>query len=104
MVNSFGEFSPFFKRKLEKVWFGHFKIDTYKGIFSQALWRSSSFDQTLILQAEGVSASSESSGHHYLHQAIVITGEAFSRFGVLSNFSPISLHNLLHATNDGFKS
>ncbi len=31
-------------------------------------------------------------------------GEASSRLGVLPGFSPISLHNLLHATDDGLRS
>ncbi len=30
--------------------------------------------------------------------------EPFSRLGVLLGFSPISLHNLLRATSDGFRS
>jgi hypothetical protein len=34
----------------------------------------------------------------------VFLGEASSKLGVLPNFSPISLHNLLLATNDGFRS
>jgi len=36
--------------------------------------------------------------------AVVATGEASSRLGVLSGFSLISLHDLLCATGDGIKS
>jgi hypothetical protein len=39
-----------------------------------------------------------------LHWAIVVKVEVFSKFNILPNFLPISLHNLFHATSDGFKS
>ncbi len=39
-----------------------------------------------------------------MHQVVVTTREPSSRLGVLSIFSPISLHNLLHVMGDGFKS
>ncbi len=39
-----------------------------------------------------------------LRQVVVPDGEASSRLGVLSSFSPISLHNLFSASSHGFKS
>jgi hypothetical protein len=39
-----------------------------------------------------------------LRRAIVVIGEVFFRLGVLQSLSPISLHNLLHAIGDGFRS
>jgi len=39
-----------------------------------------------------------------LRRAVVAASEASSRLGVLPSFSPISLHDLLHATSDGFRS
>ncbi len=39
-----------------------------------------------------------------LHRAIVTTREAAFRLGVLQGFSPISLHDLLCAINDRFRS
>ncbi len=39
-----------------------------------------------------------------LRQVVVPDGEASSRLGVLSSFSPISLHDLLCASVDGFRS
>jgi len=39
-----------------------------------------------------------------LGRAIVAIGEASSRLGVFSRFSPIFLHDLLCATDDGFRS
>jgi hypothetical protein len=35
--------------------------------------------------------------------AVVTMKEASSKLGVLLNFSPISFHDLLHATHDGFR-
>jgi len=35
---------------------------------------------------------------------IVVVREASSRIGVLPNLSPISLHDLLRANGDGFRS
>jgi hypothetical protein len=37
-----------------------------------------------------------------LCRAVVTTREASSRLGVLLNSTPISLHDLFHATGDGF--
>jgi hypothetical protein len=38
-----------------------------------------------------------------IFQLIVVAAiKAFSKFNVLPNFSPISLHNLFYATSDGF--
>jgi hypothetical protein len=34
----------------------------------------------------------------------MVVGEAFSKHGVFLGFSPIFLHDLLHAINDEFKS
>jgi hypothetical protein len=39
-----------------------------------------------------------------LCQAVVAIGEASSRLDVLLSFSPISLHDLLHATSDELRS
>jgi hypothetical protein len=39
-----------------------------------------------------------------LHQVVVAVGEASSKLGVLPGFSPISLHDLLRATCDRFRS
>jgi len=39
-----------------------------------------------------------------LQWVVVIVEKAFSRLDVLLNFSPISLHDLLCATSDGFRS
>ncbi len=39
-----------------------------------------------------------------LHRAVVAAGAISSRFGVLPDFSPISLHDLFCATSDGFRS
>ncbi len=39
-----------------------------------------------------------------LCQAVVAAGEASSNRGVLPGFLPISLHNLVRATGDGFRS
>ncbi len=39
-----------------------------------------------------------------LCRAVVAAGEASSKLGVLSGFAFISLHDLLHATGDGFRS
>jgi hypothetical protein len=39
-----------------------------------------------------------------LHQVVVAVGEASSKLGVLPSFSLISLHNLLRATCDRFRS
>ncbi len=39
-----------------------------------------------------------------LHQVVVAVGEASSKLGVLPGFSPISLHNLLRANCDRFRS
>lgn len=36
--------------------------------------------------------------------AVVVAGEACSRLNVLPGFSPISLHNLLRAIGDEFRS
>jgi hypothetical protein len=35
-------------------------------------------------------------------RGVVTTREASSRLGVLLSFMPISLHDLFHATGDGF--
>jgi hypothetical protein len=52
-----------------------------------------------------VSGSSESSGCHYFELgSCVVAGKACSRLSVLPGFSPISLHDLLRATGDGFRS
>ncbi len=39
-----------------------------------------------------------------LFQIVVARRKAFFRLGVLFGFLPISLHDLLHATSDGFRS
>ncbi len=39
-----------------------------------------------------------------LCQAVVAAGEASSNRGILPGFLPISLHDLLRATADGFRS
>jgi hypothetical protein len=39
-----------------------------------------------------------------LRQVVVVVGEASSRLGVLPGFLPTSLHNLLRAIGDGFRS
>ncbi len=40
-----------------------------------------------------------------IFQLVVVgVGKAFSKLNILSNFSPISLQSLFHATNDGFTS
>jgi hypothetical protein len=39
-----------------------------------------------------------------LHWAIVAIEKASFRLGILSSFSPMSLHNLLHSSGDGFRS
>jgi len=39
-----------------------------------------------------------------LHQLVVAVREASSKLGVLSGFLPISLHDLLCATSDKFRS
>jgi hypothetical protein len=39
-----------------------------------------------------------------LWHAVMTAGEVFSRLGVLPGFWPISLHNLLRATSDEFRS
>jgi len=39
-----------------------------------------------------------------LCQAVVAIGKASSRLDILQKISPISLHDLLHATSDGFRS
>jgi sarcosine oxidase gamma subunit len=39
-----------------------------------------------------------------LCQAVVTIGKASYRLDVLLSFSPISLHDLLHATSDEFRS
>jgi hypothetical protein len=38
-----------------------------------------------------------------LWHAVMTAGEVSSRLGVRRGFSPISLHNLLRATGDGFR-
>jgi hypothetical protein len=39
-----------------------------------------------------------------LHWVVVAARNAYSRLGVLPGFLPISLHDLLHAYGDGFRS
>jgi hypothetical protein len=39
-----------------------------------------------------------------LWHAVMTAGEVSPRLGVLPGFSPITLHNLLRATGDGFRS
>ncbi len=39
-----------------------------------------------------------------LQQVVVVVGEASSRLGVLPSFLPTSLHNLLRAIGDEFRS
>jgi hypothetical protein len=53
-----------------------------------------------------VNGSSESSGLHYFASDRIIAApwESSSRLDVLPDFSSISLHNLLCATSDGFRS
>jgi hypothetical protein len=43
-------------------------------------------------------------GATILRHAVVAAGEASSNRGVLPGFLPISLHDLLSATGDGFRS
>jgi len=38
-----------------------------------------------------------------LHCAIMVVKEASSKLGVLPCFSPITLHDLLHVTSNGFR-
>ncbi len=74
------------------------------GMVNEDLWRSSSFDYMFILQVEDVNGSLESLGHHYLALGNCGNTRGLFQAWCPSRFSPISLHNLLFTTSDGFRS